>query len=75
MACACRDMEVLRALAARLERDGICQSLRELAKDVNVKHANTVSLSLDCLEQRGFIARRKDVARGIRLLKPPADAA
>jgi repressor LexA len=66
-----RQREVLDAIVALVDEEGIPPTVREIVERIGLKSSNSITPYLDALEAKGFIARREGIARGIRVLVRP----
>lgn len=64
-----RQKEILEFLENRIKLYGIPPTIREVGKQFGIASTNGVRSILDALETKGYIRRKKLVARGIELLK------
>jgi len=62
-----RDRDVLLALAAGIDRDGVSPTVRELETRIGTASRSMVAGALDRLEDDGFITRRPGRQRNLRL--------
>ena len=58
---------VLIALAAYIQENGYCPSIRELAEELDVRSHSSVHFHLDSLHNEGFLVRRPRKARSWEL--------
>jgi len=63
-----RQYEVLVTLKRFIQRRKYAPSVREIAEQFGWASTSTVAYHLDILQQKGFIARDRFIARSIRLL-------
>lgn len=64
-----RQRRVVDAIAAYIAENGWPPTIRELADELGFRSTNGVSEVLDAIERKGFIARSRTKARGIRVLQ------
>ena len=64
-----RDFRVLRIVARRIEIDGFPPTLKEICAEIDANSDNTARKCLLRLEKAGYIKRRKETPRAIKLLK------
>lgn len=70
-----RQKRVLKVMEEFQEKVGYPPSIREICDQARISSTSVVNYYLEQLEELGYIERDKQVSRGIRLLKPFAQAA
>ena len=60
---------VLKAINEYIEKERISPTVREIGDILGLSSTSTVQGYIDRLEKRGYIARKKDCSRSIRVVK------
>jgi SOS-response transcriptional repressor LexA len=66
-------IKVLNFINDEISANGICPTLREIGGAVNISHEWARKIILK-LESQGFVQRKSDKIRAIKILKLPAEA-
>ncbi|HAE92026.1 LexA family protein [Tissierella praeacuta] len=64
-----RELEVLNVTVDYIKQNGYAPSVREIGKIVGLKSPSTVHTYLKSLESKGFIERKENFPRALRVLK------
>jgi repressor LexA len=68
MSLSARQEAILRFITRFLEESGYPPSIREIGKAVGISSTSVVNYNLNVLERDGYIARDREVSRGLRLV-------
>jgi SOS-response transcriptional repressor LexA len=66
------ELKVLQFICQEIEANGVQPSLREIGCALNFSH-DTARNALIALDRQGFIQRRSDKSRSIKVLKRPCE--
>ena len=69
-----RQQQILEFIRTSIRLDGRPPTIREIAGHFGYSSPRSVQTCLDALERKGYIDRRRNVSRGIRLLEDEPDA-
>lgn len=64
-----RELEILNVIVDYIKQNGYAPSVREIGKIVGLKSTSTVHTYLKSLESKGFIERKENLPRALRVLK------
>lgn len=64
-----RELEILNVIVDYIKQNGYAPSVREIGKIVGLKSTSTVHTYLKSLESKGFIERKENFPRALRVLK------
>lgn len=64
-----KQQKVVNAINEYIEKEKIPPTVRELCDILGIKSTSTIQGYLDRLEEKGYITRKKDSARSLRVLK------
>ncbi|WP_313757090.1 winged helix-turn-helix transcriptional regulator [Tissierella sp.] len=64
-----RELEVLNVTVDYIKQNGYAPSVREIGKIIGLKSTSTVHTYLKSLESKGFIERKENFPRALRVLK------
>lgn len=65
-----RELEVLNVTVDYIKQNGYAPSVREIGKIVGLKSTSTVHTYLKNLELKGFIERKENFPRALRIVRP-----
>lgn len=68
MALSARQEAILRFIAKFLEENGYPPSIRDIGGAVGISSTSVVNYNLNVLEREGYIARDREVSRGLKLV-------
>ncbi|MGJ0848077.1 winged helix-turn-helix transcriptional regulator [Tissierella praeacuta] len=63
-----RELEILNAIVNYIKQNGYAPSVREIGKIVGLKSTSTVHTYLKSLESKGFIERKENSPRTLRVI-------
>lgn len=64
-----KESEILNAIIHFIDDNGYAPSVRELCKIVKIKSTSTVHTYLKGLQEKGFIQRKENFLRALRVIK------
>lgn len=64
-----RESEVLNAIIEYIKQNGYGPSVREIGEVVGLKSTSTVHVHLKHLQEKGFIERKENFPRALRVIK------
>ena len=64
-----RQEVVLEVILESIREKGLSPTIREIAKETDISSPNGVMCHVRALEEKGVIARARNAARGIRVLR------
>lgn len=64
-----RELEILNAIINYIEENGFSPTVREIGKIVGLNSSSTVHGYLNKLEQKGYIERKANSPRALRVIK------
>jgi repressor LexA len=65
-----KEQKILLEIQNHVEVNGFPPTVRELVELVGEKSTSIIHHYLESLESKGFLHKRKNVSRGLKLLKP-----
>lgn len=68
MSLSARQEAILRLITKFLEENGYPPSIRDIGSAVGISSTSVVNYNLNILEREGYIARDREVSRGLRLV-------
>ncbi len=63
-----RQLKILEVIREYTDEFGYPPTIREIGDSVGISSTSVVSYNLNALERKGYLARDKDVSRGLRLM-------
>ncbi|WMM26803.1 LexA repressor [Tissierella sp. MB52-C2] len=65
-----RESQVLNIIVDYIKQNEYAPSVREIGKIMGLKSSSTVHMYLKNLELKGFIERRENIPRALRIIRP-----